>query len=109
MQFAKVATEGGQQRVVDPAVAGVLASGDLAMDAGEGLPQGVARVRQPQVKVVVGGKRVEQFDLGAGQPGVAEQRDPLGQVGRGLLQCGNGFRVPHVRWVGVDAVQQCAP
>ena len=93
----------------DLAVAGVVAAGDLAVDVGEGLPQVVAGVRQPQVKVVMGGQRVEQFDLGAGQPGVAEQRDPLGQVGGGLLQCGKRFRVPDVRWVGVDAVQQRAP
>ena len=46
------------------------------------LPQVVAGVRQPQVKVVVGGQRVEQFDLGGRQPGVAEEREPLRQVGR---------------------------
>ena len=79
------------------------------MDAGEGLPQGVAGVRQPQVKVVMGRQGVEQLDLRAGQPGVAEEGDPLGQVGGGLLQCGKGFRVPDVGWVGVDAVQQRAP
>ena len=70
----------------DLAVAGVVAAGDLAVHVGERLPQVVAGVRQPQVKVVVGGQRVEQFDLGAGQPGVPEQRQPLGQVGGRLLQ-----------------------
>ena len=74
LQFAKVAAEGGQQRMPDLAVAGVVAAGDLAMDVGEGLPQAVAGVRQPQVQVVMGRERVEQFDLRAGQPGVAEQR-----------------------------------
>ena len=51
----------------------------------------VAGVRQPQVHVVVGGQRVEQLDLGDGQPGVAEQREPLGQVGGRLLQRGKRF------------------
>ena len=81
MQLAQVAAEGGQQRVADVAVAGVVAAGDLAVLAGELSPEVVAGVGQPQVKVVVGGQRVEQFDLGARQPGVAEQRQPLGQVG----------------------------
>ena len=93
----------------DLAVAGVVAAGDLAVHVGERLPQVVAGVRQPQVQVVMGGQGVEQFDLGAGQPRVAEQGEPLGQVGRGLLQCGKRFRVPDVGWVGVDAVQQRAP
>ena len=66
-------------------------------------------MRQPQVQVVVGGQRIQQFDLGAGQPGVAEQREPLRQVGRRLLQAGKGFRVADVRRVGVDAVEQRAP
>ncbi len=109
LEFAEVAAEGGQQRMSDLAVAGVVAAGDLAVDVGEGSPEAVAGVRQPQVKVVMGRQRVEQFDLGAGQPGVAEQRQPLGQVGGGLLQCGKGFGVPDVRRVGVDAVQQRAP
>ncbi len=57
----------------------------------------------------MGRQGFEQFDLGAGQPGVAEQGDPLRQVGGGLLQCGKGFGVPDVGRVGVDAVQQRAP
>ena len=64
LQFAQVAAEGGQQRVPDVAVAGVVAAGDRAVHAGERLPQVVAGVRQPQVEVVVGGQGVEQFDLG---------------------------------------------
>ena len=48
--------------------------------ARERLPQVVAGVRQPQVEVVVGGQGVEQLDLGGGQPGVPEQRQPLRQV-----------------------------
>ncbi len=61
------------------------------------------------MKVVVGGERVEQFDLGARQPGVAEQRDAFRQLGRGLLQCGKGFGVADVRRIGVDPVQQGTP
>ncbi len=82
LQLAKVAAEGGQQRMADLAVAGVAAAGDLAVHVGERLPQPVAGVRQPQVQIVVGGQRVEEFDLGARQPGVAEQRQPLRQIGR---------------------------
>ena len=59
LQFAEVAAEGGQQRMVDFAVAGVFATRDLAADAGERLPQVVARVGQPQVEIVVGGERFE--------------------------------------------------
>ena len=77
LQLAQVAAEGGQQRVADLAVAGVVAAGDRAVHAGERSPQVVAGVRQPQVQVVVGGQRLEQLDLGAGQPGVTEQRQPL--------------------------------
>ena len=40
----------------------------------------VARVRQPQVQVVVGGQGVEQLDLGDRQAGVAEQRQPRREV-----------------------------
>ena len=35
LEFAKVAAEGGQQRMSDLTVAGVVAAGDLAVDAGE--------------------------------------------------------------------------
>ena len=31
------------------------------------------------------------------------------QVGGRFLQCGNGFRVPDVGWVGVDAVDEGSP
>ncbi len=87
------------------AVADVLAAGDLAVDVGEGLPQAVAGVRQPQVQVVMGREGVEQFDLGAGQPRVAEQRKPLGQFGGGLLQRHKCFRVPDMGTPSVDAVE----
>ena len=65
--------------------------GDRAAQSGQRTPQVVAGMRQPQVQVVVGGQRVEQFDLGDRQPGVAEQRQPRRQVGRRLPQPGNGF------------------
>jgi hypothetical protein len=54
LEFAKVAAEGGQQRMAHLAMAGVVAARNLAVYVGEGLPQVVARVREPQVKVVVG-------------------------------------------------------
>ena len=109
LELAKIAAEGGQQRMTDLTVTGVVAAGDLAVRAGERLPQRVAGVRQPQVEVVVGRQRVEQFDLGPGQPRVAEEGDPLGQVGGGLLKRGKGFSVADVGRVGIDAVQQRAP
>ncbi len=58
---------------------------------------------------MVGGQRVEQLDLGARQPRVAEQRDALRQFGRGLLQRGNGFGVANVWWISVDAADQGTP
>ncbi len=73
LQFAQVAAQGGQQGVPDNAVAGVLPARDRLVDVLKGLPERLAGVRQPQVQVVVGGQRAEQFDLGGRQPGVPEQ------------------------------------
>ncbi len=109
LKFAKVAAEGGQQRMGDGAVAGVVAAGDLPVIACELSPQVVAGVGQPEVKVVMGGEGLQQFDFGRRQSGVPEQRQPLGQICGGLLQCGKGFRVSDVRRVGVDLVEQGAP
>ena len=105
LQFAKVSAEGGQKRMPYLPVAGVVAAGNLAVDTGERRPQGVAGVRQPQVKVVMGRQCVEQLDLRARQPRVAEEGNALGQVGGGLLQCGKGFGVPDVGTPSVDAVE----
>ena len=82
LQLAQIPAEGGQQRMADPAVAGVVAAGDRAVQVAERSPQVVAGMGQPQVQVVVGGQRLDQLDLGDGQPGVSEQRQPLRQVGR---------------------------
>jgi hypothetical protein len=41
------------------AVAGVIMPGNRAVGAGQRAPQFVARMRQPQVQVVVGRQRVE--------------------------------------------------
>ena len=109
LQFAKVAAEGGQQRVADLAVAGVVAAGDQAVHAGERLPQIVAGVRQPQVKVVMGGQRVEQFDLGAGSRVWPNSEIRSGRSVGDSCSRGKRFGVPDVGRVGVDAVQQRAP
>ena len=82
LQLAQVPAEGGQQRMADRAVTGVVAARNRAAHAGERSPQVVAGVRQPQVKIVVGGQRPDQLDLGGRQPGVPEQRQPLRQVSR---------------------------
>ena len=58
------------------------ARGTAPVDAAQGLPQVVARVREPEVEVVVGGERGQQRDLGARHPGVAEEREPRRQVAR---------------------------
>ena len=58
---------------------------------------------------MVGGQRVEQLDFGAGQPGVPEQRQPRRQIGRALPQPGDGFLVPDMRGIGVDALDQRPP
>ena len=57
-----------------------------------------------QVQVVVGGERVEEFDLRAGQPGVPEQRQPGGM--RALAQRSDGLLVSDVKGVRVDAVDE---
>ena len=79
------------------------------MVVGELSPQVVAGVRQPQVKVVMGRQGLQQFDFGRRKSGVPEQRQPLGQIGGGLLQCGKGFRVSDMGRVGADLVEQGAP
>src|SRR5262245_42221839 len=82
LQFAQVTAEGGEQWVVDAAVAGVVAAGDGAMHGGELLPQIGAGMRQPEVEIMVRGKGVEELDLGRRQPGVSEEGQPLRQVDR---------------------------
>ena len=77
--------------------------------AGERAPQLVAGVRQPQMQLVVGRQRVEQFDIGACQAGVPEQRQPCRQVGRPFAQPGDGLLVTDVRGIGVDALDQRPP
>ena len=64
---------------------------------------------QPQVQVVVGGQRLDQLDLGEGQPGVSEQRQPLRQVDRRFPKARNGVPLPHVRRVGRHAAGQRPP
>ena len=80
LQLADVAAQRGQQRVADPRWPGSSSRGHGPGGVGQRLPQRVAGVRQPQVDVVVVGERGEQLDLGDRQPGVAEQREPAGQV-----------------------------
>ena len=79
------------------------------MVRGELLPELVTGVGQPEMKVVVGGQRVEQLDVGYRKPRVSEEREPLWQVGRRLMKPHNGFGVPDVRWVDVDAVDEHPP
>ena len=59
------------------------ASSSRATDAavpGERVPQRRRGLRQPEVHVAVLAERAEQLDLGDRQPGVTEQREPVGQV-----------------------------
>src|SRR5207248_10664902 len=85
LELAKVAAEGGQQRVDDVAVAGVVTAGDRAVVGSQFSPQVVAGVRQPYVEVVVGGQRREELDLGGRQPGMTEERQAIRQVERRFL------------------------
>ena len=64
---------------------------------------------QPQVQIVVGGQRAEEFDLAGRQPGVAEQRQPRRQIHRPFAQPRQRGLVPDVRRVGVDALGQRPP
>ena len=108
LHFAKIAAEGVEQRMVGPVAAGVVLARHGLVDVGERLPQVVARVRQPQVQVVVGGQRLEQFDVGGWQV-QPEHAKPLGQVGRAFPQPGERLCVPDVWGVGVDALDECPP
>ena len=66
----------------DTAVAVIVAARHDPAQIGKRSPRLRARVRQPQVQFVMSGQRIEQLDIGGGQPGVAEQRQPGGQRGR---------------------------
>ena len=50
----------------------------------QSLPEGVTGVRQPQVQLVMRREAAQQLDLGDRHAGVAEQRQPRRQPGRGL-------------------------
>ena len=71
-----------EQRVPDLLVGAVVASRDRPGRAGERVPQGARRVRQPEVHVAVRAQRVEQLDLGHGDPGVPEEGEPRREVER---------------------------
>ena len=110
LQFPQIPPEGGQQGMLDPAMAVVVAACDPLAQIGQPGPQHRAGMRQPEVDLMVGRECVEQFDVGGRQPGVAEQRYPLRQVGgsRNLQLC-NGFRLSDVRRVDRHDVHQPAP
>ena len=54
-------------------------------------------------------QRIEKFDLGDGQPGVAEQRQPRRQIRCRILQSRKGFPMPDVWRVDTDAVDEGLP
>ncbi|PQM44077.1 hypothetical protein C1Y40_05764 [Mycobacterium talmoniae] len=72
LQLAQVAAEGLQQRVPGAMPAVVGDAGHRAVAVLQRPPQRIGGVRQPQVQLVVGGQRLQQLDVGAGQPGVPE-------------------------------------
>ena len=109
LQFAEIAAQGGEQRVIDAAVAVVVATGHRGAKAVQRGPQRGTRVRQPQVHVVVFGQCIQQFDVGDREPGVAEQRDPPGQIGPRFTKPRQGRGVPHVRGVDPHDLDQPAP
>ena len=109
LQLSQVAAEGGQQWVPDAAMALVVASGHDPAQIGQRRPRLRARVRQPQVQFVMGAQRLQQFDIGGRQPGVAEQRQPRGQLAGRLAELGNRFGVPNVRRVDPHHVDEPVP
>ena len=58
----------------------VALAGDDALlgEGGQPLPQVGGGLGQPQVHVAVDGEGLEQLDLGDREPGVAEEREPVG-------------------------------
>ena len=109
LQLSGVAAQCHQQGMCGGTMAGVVPARHHTGDLGQSIPQRTARMRQPQMQVVVHGQRLEQFQVGAGQSGVTEQRHPGGQIaGRGA-QPGHGPGMPHVGRVGGNPVDQFAP
>ncbi len=94
-------------------VGGVVGARDDAVRPGgtECLPQGRRGLRQPEVHVAVPGQRAEQLDLGDGDPGVAEEREPGRQVEAGVVRLEPLDRagVADVGRVGVDRGQHPPP
>ena len=84
LELAHVAGEGGQQRVAGGERAGVVDPGGHGIggpDGGDVVPQRRRGVWQPQVHVTRGRERLDEFAIGAGEPGVSEERNPLRQIG----------------------------
>ena len=73
LQLAQIAPECAQQRVSGSVVTGVVAARDSAVEVGQRSPEIIAGMGQPQMQVVVGGQRIQQFDVGTCQSGMAEQ------------------------------------
>ena len=68
-------------------------------------------MREPDVHVAVGAEGAQELDLGRRDAGVAEQREPRRQVGRGDVgaQLVEHLRVPLGRRRAVDALRDVTP
>ena len=88
---------------------GIRTSGEHPPQRAQLGPKFCARVRQPQVQVVVGSERTQQLDVGGRKPGVSEQRDPRGQIGRVVPQRFDGFPMAQMRRIDAHRLHQRPP
>jgi hypothetical protein len=58
---------------------------------------------------VVRGECGDEFELGGGKSGVAEQRQPTWQIGGRITKASNGFAMPDVGRLGFDTFDERPP
>ena len=97
--------------MADPLCGGVVGPRHGAADVGQVLPELRRRLWQPDMDVAMVAERAQQLDLGDGESGVAEQRQPGRQfeVLPTITQPGKGFGVPDIGRRFCDAVEQSSP
>jgi hypothetical protein len=111
LELARVAAPGGEERVGGPCGGDVVAAADDGRRPGHALPEHRRGMEKENVDVAARGDGAQDADVGDGQPGQAEDRDPLGElepVGV-ALQDRAGLRQVLGRSRTPDPIAQVAP